>query len=107
MEVRLASIEASTSSFQTEIQKQMAQLDTNIRQQTHDTQNRIHSIGLRFEEHQKEVAQQMLQSAQWAGPGGFFGEDHASRGPGYPWHISHPPRGVSGKPGPEEGQGVQ
>ena len=64
LEVRLASIEASSSSFQTETQKQISTLDTNIRQQSHDMQNRFHSMGLRFEEHQKEVALQLQNTAQ-------------------------------------------
>ena len=64
LEARLASIEATSSSFQTETQKQMSALDTNIRQQSHDTQNRFHSIGLRFDERQKEVALQLQNTAQ-------------------------------------------
>ena len=65
LEVRLASIEASNSSFQTETQKNISTLDTSIRQQSHDMQNRLHSIGLqRFDEHQKEVALQLQNAAQ-------------------------------------------
>ena len=64
LEVRLASIEASSSNFQTETQKQISTLDTNIRQQSHDMQNRFHSMGLRFDEHQKEVALQLQNTAQ-------------------------------------------
>ena len=64
LEARIASIENSTSVFQGETQKQITQLDTNLRQQAHDTQNRLHSFGMRFEEHQKEVAQQLLASSQ-------------------------------------------
>ena len=50
--------------FQSETQKQITQLDTNLRQQAHDTQNRLHSIGLRFDEHQKDVSQQLMASSQ-------------------------------------------
>ena len=64
LEARIASIETSTTAFQSETQKQITQLDTNLRQQAHDTQNRLHSIGLRFDEHQKEVAQQLMASSQ-------------------------------------------
>ena len=64
LEARIASIESSTTAFQSETQKQITQLDTNLRQQAHDTQNRLHSIGLRFDEHQKEVAQQLMASSQ-------------------------------------------
>ena len=64
LEARIASIESSTSAFQCETQKQITQLDTNLRQQAHDTQNRLHSCGMRFDEHQKEVAQQLLASSQ-------------------------------------------
>ena len=64
LEARIASIESSTSAFQTETQKQITQLDTNLRQQAHDTQNRLHSFGLRFDEHQKDVAQQLMASSQ-------------------------------------------
>lgn len=59
LEVRLASMEATSSTFQQDTQKNLALLNTNIRQQGHDMQNRLHSIGLRFDEHQKEVAQQL------------------------------------------------
>ena len=61
---RIASMEGASTAFQNETQKHITQLDTNMRQQAHDTQNRLHSIGLRFEEHQKEVAQQLLASSQ-------------------------------------------
>ena len=64
LEARIASIETSTTAFQSETQKQITQLDTKLRQQAHDTQNRLHSIGLRFDEHQKEVAQELMASSQ-------------------------------------------
>ena len=100
MEVRLASMEASASQFQTETQKQITQLDTNIRQHSHDTQSRIHSIGLRFEEHQKEVAQQMIQCT---GSGSVIGENNEIREPGHPRHFGCLTGDVPRKPWPQEG----
>lgn len=64
LEARLASIETTTNAFQVETQKSMTQLDTGIKQQAHDTQNRLHSISMRFDEHQKEVALQLQQTSQ-------------------------------------------
>lgn len=65
LEVRIAPIEASSSAFQTETTKNLVQLDTNLRQQAHDTQNQFHSVGLRLDdEHKKDVAQQIQASSQ-------------------------------------------
>ena len=44
LEARIAAIESSASSFQSETRKQITQLDTNLQQQAHDTQNRLHSL---------------------------------------------------------------
>ena len=68
--------EGYTSSFQTETKKNFSPLDTNIRQQGHDLQNRLHSIGLRFDEHQKDVALQLQSSAQATSLKLVKGEDY-------------------------------
>lgn len=84
MEVRLASMEASNGSFQTETQKQIAQLDASLRQQAHDTQNRIlYWSPLRGTPEGGCSA----GTSVCPGSGGLTGENHEKRESGDSWHL--------------------